>query len=620
MNKTRLIFLGLCLNAVVYAESGQIYLDKFMKYTEWNQHLPQSPDAEFLAFIGNNSSLSQKLREKWLYQVAHTKDWATYSKHYQHSTDRSLQCYEQTALYQQGQRQQALQSAQQLWLNGNSQPKACDELFKILLKNKELDDKLIAQRIVLALEKRNIPLTTFLLKQYNPPRLEEISILMAIAQNPRRIAELKPNALHSEFYLYGLKRMVSINMEQAINLWQLAKTKQLMNNAQQQSFLAHVALYKAMRNHVDTSAWFAKVDPAFYNDVLLGWQIRFALKSKQWQHVEYLINHSQDKDTPCWQYWLARALEAQGKKENAIEIYQRLANTRNYYGFLASLRLKKDLSFENEPYVEKSSILRPYQPFTTQIQALYTSNQSLQASRLLNDFVSELPKDDKSALAHWLADDLQWPGKSVYLSNNDELINQLSLRFPLAYQEAVVKYAKQYHISPALIYAIIRQESGFREDVTSAAGAHGLMQVMPTTALVVSRQEKIDYRDKKQLFSSQKNINIGVAYLQLLSKRFDKHPLLMAAAYNAGPKQAAHWWKKHPPKDIDIWIETLPWHETRNYLKNVIAFYAVYQYRMQEKSNLTPFLKEFFPPANEEKKPLKGSDSVFMKVGRPNLK
>jgi soluble lytic murein transglycosylase len=125
----------------------------------------------------------------------------------------------------------------------------------------------------------------------------------------------------------------------------------------------------------------------------------------------------------------------------------------------------------------------------------------------------------------------------------------------------------------------------------SSAGAHGLMQIMPTTAKSISKYGKIAYLDKKQLFLSQKNIQIGAAYLQQLTKRFHNHPILIAAAYNAGPRQAAYWQKNHSPKEIDVWVETLPWQETRNYLKNIIAFYAVYQYRMQRKSDLTPFLQ-----------------------------
>jgi soluble lytic murein transglycosylase len=119
------------------------------------------------------------------------------------------------------------------------------------------------------------------------------------------------------------------------------------------------------------------------------------------------------------------------------------------------------------------------------------------------------------------------------------------------------------------------------------------MQLMPATAKSVSQQEKINYSDKSQLFSTQKNINIGAAYLKQLTKRFHNHPILIVAAYNAGPRQVVYWLKNHPPVEMDIWIETLPWQETRNYLKNVIAFYAVYQFRLQETPDLSPFMKHF---------------------------
>ncbi len=594
MTKIRFMLVCLCFNlSSSWAVHVQTYLEKFTMYNEWSQHLPASPDLNFLSFIDDTTPLSEKLREKWLYQLARDKNWTTFSQHYKESTDLSLRCYAEIALLQQNHQQQASQSAQKLWLNGSSEPKACDDLFALLKKNNALDEKLITERLVLALDKQNLALATYLLKQFTPPRIAETNILMTIHQNPSRITELTPSPLHNEFYLYGLKRLVSTNMDKSIQLWQLASTQRRLNNAQRQFFIAHLSFYKAVRNDPDAPAWFAKVNPAFYSNELLGAQIRFALKYQKWQQVEHLIYLSPDKDSPCWQYWLARAMWAQGQKNEANALYQNLANTRNYYGFLASLRLKQGFRFDNERATIDKHTLQPYRSFTDQIKALYTSKQSLQASRLLNDFVSELPKNDQSALAYWIDHDLQWHGKSVYLSNNDELNNQLTLRFPLAYRKAVVTYAKNYNIPQELIYAIIRQESGFRDDVVSSAGAHGLMQVMPATAKVISKREKITYLDKNQLFSSQKNINIGVAYLQELSKRYHQHPLLMIAAYNAGPRQVSYWLKNHPPKEIDVWVETLPWHETRNYLKNVIAFYAVYQFRMQEKLDLTPFMREF---------------------------
>lgn len=592
MKKTLVTLYMLCLSVIAYGSSGEAYLNRFMAYIQWSQNLPKQPEPEFLAFIDNDTPLAQKLREKWLYQLAQQKDWVNYSKYYKNSENVSLQCFSLIANYHEGNQQEALKAAAPLWLTGGSQPPACNELFNLLLKSNIFNEQLITQRIILALENRNLSLARYLLKQYKQPRLKDEQLLLSIYQNPSRITQLETGELHNYFYLYGLKRMVSINMDQAIKYWQHVKTKKLLTLAQQQSFLAHIALYKAMRNHEDTQFWFAKIKPAYYNDVLLDWQIRYALKRQQWAQVERLVNHSQDKENPCWQYWLARALEARGEKTKATQIYQSLAKSRNYYGFLASLRLNKKPSFENEPPVKDMSLLKPYQLFTDNIKSLYLNKQDGQASRLLNDFMSELPKEDKSALTYWIANELQWHGKSVYLSNTDDhLNNQLSLRFPLAYRSAISQYSKNYQIPQEFIYAIIRQESGFRANVISPAGARGLMQVMPNTANMVAKHEKIAYADKAQLFLSQKNINIGVAYLKQLASRYNEHPVLMAAAYNAGPHQVNYWLKNHPPKQMDIWIETLPWHETRNYLKNIIAFYAVYQYRMNESPNLSAFMK-----------------------------
>lgn len=594
MSRTKVTLCIVCLLQIplLYADSGPSYLLKFKTYLDWSQHLPIKPNPAFLTFVSQTSPLSQKLRERWLYEVARTKDWTTYTKYYQPSEDRSLQCYAQMALLEQGLRQEIIPSLNQLWLTTSPDPTPCSRLFSRLMNEGIIDEALLTKRLILALDQHLLPLATNLLKQYSPPRFDEVSTLLLIHKNPSQITALTPTTRHQEFYLYGLKRMIASHINEAIQLFQETKTKQFLDNTQKQRFLVQIALYKAMRNQPDATLWFQKVNPAFYTDSLLEWEIRYALNQRQWAKVEQLIQKLHDQENPCWHYWLARSLDEQGKHTAATTIYQSIASTRNYYGFLASRRLNKTLSFESEETLQNPRLLSAYLPLIEQIKALYRSNQTGQASRLLNDFSSELPKDEKIALAQWVATELKWYGKSISFSNTDELNNQLSLRFPLAYQRLILTFSKIYQVPQALIYAIIRQESAFREDATSSAGAKGLMQLMPATAHVVSKQNRIHYASHQQLFSAQNNIELGAAYLKGLSKHYHHHPLLMAAAYNAGPKQVANWLKNTPPKDIDIWIETLPWPETRNYLKNIIAFYAVYQYRLSEKPNLSPFMRD----------------------------
>lgn len=591
MNKLLLLLCALIFSNFSHALSGQAYMDRFNAYTFWSENLPAAATPEFLSFIEANSPLSNKLRNKWLYYLASLHNWPTFSQYYRPGNDLTLACDAQIALFRQDQAEKALEFAKPLWLQGTSQPPACNQLFQMLLAHKDFDEDLIGQRIALALDKKNVPLAQYLLLQYKKPRLQAIKTLQAIYQRPANILNLQPGELQDEFYLYGLKRSISTNFNEATSLWNNKKTRQILHESQQQSFLITLTIWKAMRNSEDTAAWFAKIKPAYYTDVLLEWQIRYALKTQQWNRVEQLIGFYKDKGNPCWQYWLARAKAAQGQKEAAHALYEVLAKTRNYYGFLASMQLGIAPSFENESPVTNPGILKPYQPLIDKVTDFYTNKKTLEASRLLNDFISELPKEDSSALVYWIDQHLQWHGKSVYLSNNEILNNQLSLRFPLAYKSTVNNFANNYALPQAFVYAIIRQESAFRDDVVSPAGARGLMQLMPATANMVAKREKIGFSDNNQLFISQKNINLGVAYLSQLSKRFGKHPVLMAAAYNAGPRQLQYWLKNHPPKKMDIWIETLPWQETRNYLKNVVAFYTVYQYRMQLKPDLKTIMQ-----------------------------
>ncbi len=590
MKKFMIILSGLFWSITGFALSGQAYMDRFNTFSAWYQQLPFVPTPAFLEFVKENTPLANKLRDKWLYELARTKDWKQYVAYYQPTSDINLVCYNQIAHYNLGQEEEVLRDSASIWLIGESRPQACNTLFDLLLNNNKFDQNLITQRITLALDKRNISLARYLLKHYKVPHPKEVDQLSAIHQRPTLITSLEPSGFNSNLYLYGLKRLVSTNMDQAIKIWNLPKTKIIMNEEHQQAFLSHVTLYKAMRNSEDTLLWFKQIKPQYYNDVLVDWQIRFALKLGHWQRVEELINHSKNKELPCWQYWLARALDAQGNKEKAQVIYESLSKNRQYYGFLASLRLNKKPSFENEQVTTDLNTLKPYKSIIDQIYNLHLAKQDAQASRLLNDFISELPKEEASALVYWVDTSLQWHGKSVYLSDNEKLNNQLMLRFPLAYKNTVTMYAKQYSVPPEFVYAIIRQESGFRENVVSFAGARGLMQLMPHTASIVSKESKIAYKNQEQLFLSQKNINIGIAYLKQLTKRFSNHPVLVAAAYNAGPSQVVYWLKNHPPKEIDLWIETLPWQETRNYLKNVMAFAIVYQYRLNQKPNLAPFL------------------------------
>jgi soluble lytic murein transglycosylase len=564
-----------------------------MTYWRWAQALPTYPDPEFIAFIEPNTPLTQKLRAKWLYQLAKSNDWVDFDHYYRETGDRDLRCYAQLALFHTNQPQAALTGAFRLWSDITTNSPACDALFTELLNHHAFNQAQIDQRVRLALQHNKLALALTLLRRSGAKRAYDLKLLIQVSKKPKSITLLHPGGLNSDIALYGLKLMVSRRNKAVVDLWHEMLNKNMLNIDQQQQFLAYQALYQAMRNQADAPQWLQQVKPEYTSDSLRDWEIRYALAHQQWKNVIQLTSLPQRQIEQSWQYWRARALDQLGRHQDAIQIYQNLALNRSYYGFLASMRIRQTPHFQEETIPLSGALLEPYKPIMTLLADLYTTQkQTLAATHLLNDFTLELSKPEKAALVYWIAEHLQWYSKAAHMSTQDETIyNQLSLRFPLAYSAFIKQFASEYQIEPALIFATIRQESIFSETIRSPAGACGLMQLLPQTAALIAKQEHIPFSRSEDLFSSEKNIHIGVAYLQQLKRQFKAHPLLMMAAYNAGPKQVNYWIKHLPRNDIDIWIETLPWQETRNYLKNIISFYVVYQHRMQQSPDLDVFLK-----------------------------
>lgn len=585
--------LSACLNGFLHANASpeQTYLKRFQHYLAWSQNLPTSPTPAFIALIQGKGPLSRRLRERWLYKLYQQHQWDVYQRYYQTSQDDNLRCFYAMTFEKMGQHSKAMQLAAPIWLTPHSLPPGCNQLTSLLIHDASFSTDLINKRLALALDNRNIGLAYYMLTLYKPAKLAEKKRLLDVHQRPERVANLGRGSVNGQIALYGLKRLASRNMTQATRLFRQNRIRSIMSLPEQQSFIAYVSLYKAMRNESDTVFWFGQLQTRFYTDPVLEWQIRYALKRQSWGRVAHLIPHLKDKDNACWQYWLARAYEAQDQKDKARALYTKLANQRQYYGFLASYRLHRMPAFHPEAPIYQASLIKTYAPILNQVRSLYFAHRKSDASKMLTDFISEMPRSQKATILQWASKDLQWHDKALALSNTDELSNQLHLRFPVLYERAINSLSKQYHVPKPFIYAIIRQESLFREDVVSSVGARGLMQIMPATAKHISRTSRIPYRHQDELFHWHKNIPLGVAYLSQLSRRFTAHPVLVAAAYNAGPRQANNWVHNHPKNSMDIWVETLPWPETRNYIKNVIAFYAVYQYRLKEHVNMSQLLR-----------------------------
>ncbi len=174
-------------------------------------------------------------------------------------------------------------------------------------------------------------------------------------------------------------------------------------------------------------------------------------------------------------------------------------------------------------------------------------------------------------------------------SSKAQYQGDLPVRFPLAYQQNIFSMAKKLKLDPAWLFAITRQESAFKSDVRSPAGALGLMQLMPRTAQHIAKKNRMAIRSDKQLIEPAFNIQLGSQYLRSLYEDLDGHTILATAAYNAGPSRIRQWLPEKP-LDADAWIETIPYQETRHYVKNVITYYSIYRELLGQPHDLSPLL------------------------------
>jgi soluble lytic murein transglycosylase len=593
------VILSLGFNSENFANPA--YLNKFKTYQFWYTHLPLQEQAELEYFIHQPGPLAKQLREKWLLYLGQKQQWNLFLKHYQTTTSISLQCYAATAFWQHQMRDKASQLATPLWLQGVPQPDACNMIFHTLAQQPTWRQQYWAERIRKALDNHHLLLARQLL--HRGDQIDKIAAdqFWKVHTQPEYFKHIQNQRWRGEQTLYALKRMVDLHRKSVLADFQFAQNQHLINEDQKQRFLAHYSLYAFMRQQADANFWMQQVQKKYHHPTLLEWQMRFGILHQNWRQVEMAIQNMQKPFIPEQEYWLAQAQKHLKLQESAHEHLRNLARQRNYYGFLASRELNRAPSFQEQGSCQASLLPYEYQGLLAEIQHLHQTKTLGRAAQILNDFILELPMTEKCALVDWVMNHLNWPTEAIALSNKPELINQVALRFPTKYADFVKHRAKQLHLEPAFVYAIIRQESAFHPQVVSPVGARGLMQMMPNTAKIISKNYRIPYRVDAELFTPYKNIEIGTQYLAHLHKIFKHHPLLVAAAYNAGPGAVNKWLKELPSTNIIAWIDTLPWRETRNYIKNIIAFQVIYQHRLGYQTSMENMLSNL--PYQYTKKP-----------------
>lgn len=306
--------------------------------------------------------------------------------------------------------------------------------------------------------------------------------------------------------------------------------------------------------------------------------IAYTLRRNDWGKIPELmatLNDSQ-KNKPEIQYWLGKAAEKTGNQGLARQHYQKASQERDYFGFLAAEKLGIAPQMKHQPIRYQPQIKAKIGDGVYRALILRQLGKNTRALQELQAVSQARHPEEIEQIALYLHQN-GWHIQAISILARGKLWDALEVRFPTKYLNEVKQLARQHGLKPSQIFAIIRKESIFQENIKSSAGAIGLMQVMPRTAMDTAKKYGIPYSGVGQLTDPHTNLAIGTQYLV---KRLDEfgHLGYAAAAYNAGAKRAHEWLARFPNLPMDEWIAQIPFNETRDYVKKVLEYEKIYEY------------------------------------------
>ncbi len=544
-------------------------------------------DKDVTIFLRRYSDLpmAESFRSAWLKLLAERGRWQTFIDYYTPQTQTVLQCYQLQARIETGQQARLLEDARALWLSGESLPPECDSAFAKLYKSKLMTSELVWERISLAMEKGNTSLARYLGRRLDASGQRQLRDWIAIHKHPARSmkkARYKDTELARRMLVHGIKRLARSDIDAAISRWQKLQAAYSFSEQQGREVARELAVRAARAKHQRARALLDSLAEEQIDADIFHWRIVTALHEKDWGLLRKWTERSPSDETlrARWLYWRARALEEGGEQAAADENFKALANERDYYGFMAADRIgqayKMDpLALSEDPATwQRLSTL----PAIVRARELYYLDTGYPARREWHHALKSMTGYEMQ-IAAAIAASWGWHDRAILTLGKAEAFDDLALRFPMPYASILSKYAEKRALNLSWMLALTRAESAFMEDVRSPAGALGLMQVMPATGRETAQFIGFKRYNNAYLLDARKNVAIGSAYLRRMSDWFGGSMILATAAYNAGPNNVRKWLPRSGCMEADIWIEKIPFAETRKYVQRILYFASIYDWR-----------------------------------------
>jgi len=568
---------------------GSYVLYPYLQYEDYRNRRARVPVEEMSEFLDSHQdwAFAEGLRKSWLGALAEKGRWGDLVVHSEGVTDTVLRCQRARGKIILKQTEGVLSEAQSLWTVGESQPDECDPVFAWLIKNNGISQGLAWERIRLAMIAGDRHLVIYLGRFITVEQrrwLENWQKLSASGYSGLDQARRWPDSeITRMISAVSLQRLTRINADKATEIFQLLDGQFNWGQDRRSTLLRDIALFAAVELNANTPDYMARV-PAGYRDTqLLEWWARFLLSQQDWAGLVTVIGQMpRDKRTDGrWRYWLAQAELRSGQTTLPTEKLDALSREANYYGFLAADELGLPYSIcPLQPAIDSVEIdrLAKLEGFTRalELRKVKLDNWAVAEWSLATRHLTAAELKVAAALAH--RED--WHDRVIFALGNSGDLRFYEWRFPLLWETEIKRHSAVNQLDPAWVYGTIRSESAMAVSARSSANALGLMQLIPATGKRVARDHGLAWGGSTQLKTVAGNLPIGTAYMNELLQDHGQNPVLVSGAYNAGPNAVKRWLDNRPGGEAAIWVETLPYFETRDYIPRVLAFTTIYDWRM----------------------------------------
>tara|TARA_B100001939_G_scaffold216368_1_gene186080 strand:+ start:177 stop:1985 length:1809 start_codon:yes stop_codon:yes gene_type:complete len=555
-------------------KDSPLYPELIAKSTEKRLGSVSAQDLEKLIQQYPDSAAIANLRWKKLFRLGRANWHKDFLFLYRPTDNVKLNCYKLEAKFRLKQdTDKDHREALRLWTHGKSQPKDCDTLFSIIQKRELITKEVRLRRINNALENRQLQLARWLAKSLDKSATDHINAWAQARRRPAKFLTTRAGEF-PEWVDMAASRLASKNPDKLLSL---IKDRKIPDSVRQQAILGTA---RTMAINLDPAAApLLRMDlPS--NPILDHWRVRFFIHFQEWPDVLRAISKlsPEERGEIEWNYWVSRALAMTGNPDLAFGGFRKAAESSSWYGFLSADYL--GIPYDLHPKSERPSVFSidtvDQRIDITIARLLFEEGLTVMARRQWDFVIGRLTEEEQKAAAI-LANRWNWHSRSAVTAHQSGLTDDYELRYPNAFETPLKNAAKRHDISLSWLSGLMRSESLFMHDIRSPAGALGLMQVMPRTGRQTAKELNLKWRGNNTLINPSTNIRIGSYYLAKQLNRFG-HPALATAAYNAGPHRVKRW-MPDKPMPLDVWVASIPFTETRNYVQRVLTAQVIYEWR-----------------------------------------